>query len=288
MKFKLNWNGLSSQEALALFPLRKELISSPELVPIFAKPISAYFSLFPDFFKPKYLFLINGSEFCVRKRSYGYYSGGYYYEIDKEKVIEYVFDKISGKNLNPSDCIIWISNSDGTFGEDFWEYISGVILREKGYFISHYGKGGDLSAYYLPDYLKILIERGLIQKGCFIEELEMITRVENSNFKVEDKHESIVVEAESSDRRVRTHSENSGVGQIIHKYLTWDNIYSCGIVAGPYTTSYSDIHCSNEKCKCRYIGLISCNEEGSPVFLPPKDKYKDCLLYTSPSPRDRG
>lgn len=81
------------------------------------------------------------------------------------------------------------------------------------------------------------------------------------------------MEAESSDSTVRSHSEGAGVGQIIKKYLSFESGYSHGIVTGPFCTKYEDIHCQDEKCGCKAVGLISCDENGNLVYLPPKRQY---------------
>jgi hypothetical protein len=47
------------------------------------------------------------------------------------------------KGNNSSGDIIWPSyEGDGTHHEDFWKYLAGVVLRERGYFVSRYGSGG--------------------------------------------------------------------------------------------------------------------------------------------------
>jgi len=88
-------------------------------------------------------------------------------------------------------------------------------------------------------------------------------------------YESIVIEAESSRERVKSHNSSgkAGVGQIIHKYLTYENGNNYGIVTGPYCTGYEDIHCHDGKCSCKSVGLISCDERGNPIYLPPKREY---------------
>jgi len=274
--YKFSFRGVErvfyAREPISIVPQQYEGGES-EIIPIFAVPLSKYLHCFTKLDDPKYLFLVNGTKYATRK--YSYY-GDYYYELDKQRIIKEILQKIKESGVSPSDCVVWISNPDGTFGEDIWEYVSGIILRKNGYFVTYYGFGGDLSAYYIPEYIQELTRRKLADRGMFLEELEMIKR-RNGGIPVssEENYEFVVIEAESSDQRVRTHSANSGVGQIINKYLTFTNIYTRGIVSGPFVTSYQDIICNDKSCACRSVGLISCDENGKPVFLPPEERFKE-------------
>ncbi|RLE69577.1 MAG: hypothetical protein DRJ34_00460 [Thermoprotei archaeon] len=266
--FRPTLGAWSPKESLCIMPIQEEIWTISEIIPIFGLSLSFYFQFFPTLSKPKYLFIINAREYSRRKYDY---SGRFYYELrDGSKIIKDVLNKIKLNNINPQDCLVWISNPNGTFGEDFWKYVSGVILREKGYFITYYGMG-DLSAYYIPEYLKEMVDRGFLKRGAFIEELEMLEKTTPKYFKsIKSNYESIVIEAESSDIRVRSHSKKAGVGQIIEKYLGYESGNNYGIVTGPFCTTYTDIHCQNDKCLCKSIGLISCDENGNPIFLEPK------------------
>ena len=59
----------------------------------------------------------------------------------------------------------------------------------------------------------------------------------------------------------------------MHKYLSYESGNNYGFVAGPYCTIYQDIHYRNEECDCKSVGLISCDNHGKLVFLPPKREY---------------
>lgn len=81
----------------------------------------------------------------------------------------------------------------------------------------------------------------------------------------------LVVEAESTDTSLHTHSGNTGVGQI-KKYLEdWNASYTGGILAGPYTER-KDILCMDSKYHCHGLGLISCDDQGNLVFKKPSFK----------------
>jgi len=76
--------------------------------------------------------------------------------------------------ISPGAYLLWPSTADGTYEEDFWEYISGVLFREKDYFVSSFNLGGgDISAYLIPDYQRKLRKAGIISQGAFLEELEI-------------------------------------------------------------------------------------------------------------------
>ena len=93
--------------------------------------------------------------------------------MSQKEIIRDIIYKAKERNVSLSDVIVWISKDDGTYGEDFWKYASGIVLRERGYFVTFYGNG-DLSAYSIPDYLNALNKSEILDKGCFIEEPEMI------------------------------------------------------------------------------------------------------------------
>jgi hypothetical protein len=126
-----------------------------------------------------------------------------------------------------SGCIILPSYEDGTYRELFWEYISGVVLREQGYFVTHCstGGGGDIFTYFLPDYLEQMQRnpRLIGRKGVFLEELEMLPVIEEKEGKTNSQWrfpkserktpELVCIEAESSDTKtISTIGKNVGVG----------------------------------------------------------------------------
>jgi len=273
LKFRPSLGDWSPKESFSLLPLHEGEWFTDSIIPVYSSPLKSYIDMFPSLMRTKYLFMVDGRNYSRRKYDQ---TGRFYYEFyEKEQIIKDILQKAKENNIHPSDVVVWISNADGTYGEDFWEYIAGITLREKGYFITRYGEG-DLSAYSIPEYLDTLVKHGFLEKGCFVEELEMLKQ---SGVKravtYPSSYESIVIEAESSRERVKSHNSSgrAGVGQIIHKYLTYENGNNYGIVTGPYCTGYEDIHCHDEKCSCKSVGLISCDERGSPVYLPPKREY---------------
>lgn len=270
-KFRPILGAWNSKESLNIIPFSEDIWSISEVIPIFGSPLSSYFRFFPDLSKPKYLFMVDGRSYSKPRDRY---SSVPFRELHGKEIVKDILEKIKAKNINPTDCLVWISNPDGTFGEDFWEYISGVVLRNRGYFITKYGNSDDLNAYYIPEYLEKLTKKGFLNKGAFIEELEMLEKGNKQNIKLKSDYEAIPIEAESSDYRVRSHSQGSGVGQIIYKQFEYGTT-TRGIVTGPFCTRYEDIHCQNEKCSCKAIGLISCDEKGNLVYLPPLRKYSE-------------
>jgi hypothetical protein len=284
-KFRPVADAFHSREPLTLIPSQKETWSSSEVVPIFAPSLSSYFKFFQDLNKLKFLLMVDGSKYRSSK--------GYFYP---ERIIEDMANKIKESGLNPTDCLIWHSDKDSTYGEDFWEYISGIVLRNKGYFVTYYTLGGgrlyayyihrsswrnsktlpsgaDLYAYYIPDYIERLMKRRLLNKGAFIEELEMLEFLNIASSPklhlTKTNFESVVIEAESSEMRTRSTSSNSGVGQTL-KYLSDPSAgYTHGFVTGPFT-KVTDI-CEKYREK---IGLISCDEDGNLIFAEPEAYQK--------------
>lgn len=258
-KFRPIADAFHAREPLTLIPSQEEVWPSSEIVPIFAKPFSYYFKFFPNLNSPKYLFMVDGSKY----RS----ASGYFHP---ERIIEDMNSKIKESGLNPTDCLIWCSDGDGKYGEEFWEYIAGIVLRDRGYFVTCYSLGGgDLYAYYVPEYLEKLIKRKFIDKGCFIEELEMFSiknaaKTFSNLMTIKNKFECVVIEAESSEMRTRSTAENAGVGQVIKYLLDYEAGYTHGFVAGPFT-KVDDIGGEYRNI----VGLISCNENGELIFNEP-------------------
>jgi len=245
-------------EPLGLATSQDKFFYRGGLIPVFSPPISQYFRFFPDLGKPKFLFMIDSSKYLSRK--------GY---LDEELMIKDVIEKAKANGISLSDCVIWRSYADGTYGEDFWEYVSGIVLRNKGYFVTKYMPGGgDLAAYFIPEYLEKLVERGFLNKGAFIEELEMLEFLPKTDFSINNKeYEVVCIEAESSEMRTKSYyaSGNAGVTQL-KKYLDeWEAGYTFGFLAGPFTKP-DDILLEKEK----RVGLISCDENGNLIFYKPE------------------
>jgi len=247
------------RESLIFVPYSRATYTETEVIPIFSSPINKYFRFLPDLNEPKYLFMVDGSKYLSSK--------GYFHP---ERISEDIARRISELGVKPTNCIIWSSDGRGEYGEDFWQYISGIVLRNEGYLVTYYGfTTADIYAYGLPDYLSELRSRGLLNRGVFIEELEILPRLSGVKPPSYAEEEMLVVEAESSDILTKSHGENAGVGQLKRYLADWEAGYTGGIVSGPYVTK-SDLMCSDEKCVCRSIGLISCDEDGRLIWVRPK------------------
>jgi hypothetical protein len=257
-RFRPVADAFAAREPLTLIPSEPEVWASSEVAPIFVYPLSSYLRFFRDLPSAKYLFILRRSD---------YRSGG---QFSIKKAIADVSDRIGKNGLSLSDCVFWLSSEGDVFGEGFWDYISGVILRGRGYFVTHYGSGGpDLYAYYVQDYLEKLIRRGFLNKGAFIEELEMPNKPQIVSSKVssiKSKFESVLVESESSEKSVRSFSGGkSGVSQAL-RYLDFSEAgHTHAFVAGPFVRI--DDFPREYRGK---IGLISCDENGNLIFEEPK------------------
>jgi len=231
---------------------------------LFPEPLFRYFNIFPELNKPKYLFMVNLEKYVTPS---DYYRSIPFYELHAKEIFKDVLRKIENTDISPIDCLVWVSTYNGTYGEDLWEYIAGVVLRKRGYFITKYSIGGlaDIFAYYIPEYSEKLINSGLINGGIFLEELEMLplfdNNTNNSNIEVKKRIELIEIEAESSDYRTTEYSEKSGVGQVL-KYISH---YTSAFVAGPFRKEIDIGEEEREK-----VGLISCDQDGGLVFCEPK------------------
>lgn len=221
------------------------------MMPMLSSALADYLKLFPDLETPKHLFMIDASKFDyfkVRASDYEYYLGA------RKRLLGHVLAKVKA-----ADCLLWLSDSDGTYGEAFWEYLSGVVLREKGYLVTFYGlKGGDIFAYNVPEYLEKLRDANFLKKGAFAEELEMLRpQPSGESLTQGDRPELMCIEAESSEMRTRSLSDKEGVGQL-RKYLREEERYTHGFVTGPFTKP-ADIDRD-------WVGLISCDEDGRLIF----------------------
>lgn len=174
-----------------------------------------------------------------------------------ERIIEDVFDKIKSSKLSPSNFVIWM----GLNGEDFWIYLSAVLFRKMGYIAGYYNLGaGDVSAYYISEYIKKLKNKKLISCGAFLEELGMLPQKSFLKCKEADKVEDelVLIEAESTDKS----TIYSGVSQVIEFMHRAPMYYTHAYVAGPYAKP--------EKISEDWIGLISCDENGRLIFKEAK------------------
>jgi hypothetical protein len=236
-----------------------------ELIPIFQPPASKYVSLIGND-EPKYLFIGGNENYLQRPPSF--YDSEAATSFFHERLPEAIHRRALGAGIKPTQCLVWPSID----GEDFWEYLSALILRREGYLVSFYGfTTPDIYGYGIPDLVERLVRAGLSDGGFLVEELEMMPcRHEPPSSEAPIAPLSaVVVEAESTDSNLRTHGVNAGAGHI-RKYLTsWRAAYTGGVLAGPYTTG-DEIECQDPRCHCHSLGLISCNENGGLVFKKPK------------------
>jgi hypothetical protein len=251
IKFNPMVGGLSYQEHLQLKPHEADIYRTNEVIPILSFPISKYLELFPAFGEQKYLFLV---EPHASKSGW----------INTEYSIQELMKRIKDNGLNPLDCIVWFSGLEQSYGEDFWEYVAGLTLREQGHFVGYYTiGGGDVYAYYIPEYLKQFIEKGLLTKGAFLEELQLfpLNQTKSKNFEFREIVDTACIEAESTENRTRSHAQGSGIGQLM-KYIYSSSFYTKGFVTGPF--------CKKEEFDKEDVGLVSCDENGNIVFKESK------------------
>ena len=136
-----------------------------QLIPLLNAPLSDFTSFFIT--KENYhLILVDRTKFYGNVRA----------SINELK------EKCESKDILLENCIIWPSESKAghsyaSFGEDFWEYVAGMYLREKGLIVSQFTHGGDISAFNCPEIVKKMKEAGITNKGVFIEELELINQL---------------------------------------------------------------------------------------------------------------
>lgn len=117
----------------------------------------------------------------------------YYLILDETKI---------GKALSRADHNYVIVGSRSIGGEDFFEYLGGLHLKEKGYFVTKWNPvgGSDFFAYKIPDYAKALQRNGVVKKGAFLSELELyplIKQNKNPTTSEDNQYDIIVCEAEA-------------------------------------------------------------------------------------------
>jgi hypothetical protein len=131
----------------------------------------------------------------------------YYLILDENKI---------NKALFRADHNYVVIGSLSIGGEDFFEYLGGLHLKEKGYFVTKWnGIGGsDFFAYKIPEYATALQRHGVIKNGAFLSELELfpiIRQNEKAMIHAADQYDIIVCEAEAQyNYALRS---NTGIGQ---------------------------------------------------------------------------
>ncbi|MFC1977408.1 hypothetical protein ACFLWS_03985 [Chloroflexota bacterium] len=235
-----------------------------KVVPILANGLSSYFAKFPALYSPKYLMMVDGSLYCSKK-------GKFYPQLAQKDI----YEKLMASDANVSDYLIWVSGPDGNYAEDLWEYISALVLRDKGYLVSYnMPGGGDLCAYSIPDIMAELRNRGLINGGVFLEQLELLPSTAGGTPARSSPgyYEIVCIEAESTDYRTGRRHKNSGVLQV-EGYMQGKSSYTHAFVAGPYTAEL-DLEPLDNKDFAKFVGLISCDEHGESVFVK-KEAYRE-------------
>jgi hypothetical protein len=146
----------------------------------------------------------------------------YYLILDENKVSE---------ALSRTDHNYVVIGSLSIGGEDFFEYLGGLHLKEKGYFVTKWNPigGSDFFAYKIPEYAKALQRYGVIKNGAFLSELELFPFVrqnEKATIHTAEQYDIIVCEAEAQyNYALRS---NTGIGQRIEWMDQQHEVYGVG------------------------------------------------------------
>jgi len=146
----------------------------------------------------------------------------YYLILDENKI---------NKALFRADLNYVVIGSLSIGGEDFFEYLGGLHLKEKGYFITKWNPigGSDFFAYKIPEYATALQRHGVIKNGAFLSELELfplIRQNEKATIHAAEQYDIIVCEAEAQ-YNYALHS-NTGIGQKIGWMNQQHEVYGVG------------------------------------------------------------
>jgi len=231
-------------------------------------PYPEYLQHFQRLQQDLYLFLVDASNY-QHKSKRGHET------LLWSRLFEETENRISNAGLHRENCVLWISGYDGTYGEDFWELVSGLWLRQRGYVITRAVRGGDLAAYYVPEVAGCLQAHGL-PRGVFLEELSWLRwrKPTHSVVTTPPAAELICIEAESSDIRTKSHGEGAGYGQALG-YLVKENWYTHAFSAGPFCDEQDARPNPQLKDDPRkWVGLISCDGSGKIVFVEPEARMR--------------
>lgn len=144
--------------------------------------------------------------------------------LDNKNKISKALTKTTDKNY-----VVITPQSIGS--EDFFEYMGGLHLKEKGYFVTKWNPigGSDFFAYQIPDYAEILQRFGIIKNGAFLSELELfplIKQEKSLKSPTKNKYDIIVCEAEA--RYNLALRSSTGIGQKIGWIDSYHEVYDVG------------------------------------------------------------
>lgn len=176
------------------------------------------------------------------------------------KQIDEVYDVCRKENIHPNNVLIYglsnIGESENVAaGENFYEYLAGIVLREQNYFITkrHFGPipvSDDIYAY----------KNDSFKNGAFAVEVGL--GLKDLEVREGNTPEAVYIEAESThENSISTFDE--GIGQI-RESMVYGH-YSGYYVCGPFITKEEW-----ENYEAGVIGAISFNEQGEIVFIPHK------------------
>jgi len=163
------------------------------------------------------------------------YEKDFYLILDKTKI---------GEALKNDDNFYVVIEPLSMGGEDFFGYLGGLHLKEKGYFITKWNPlgGSDFFAYKIPEYTEILHKFEIINKGAFLIELMLypyIKPVNKSSYPLlNEKYDTIVCEVEA--RYNLALYSNAGIGQKRYWIDTHHVVYGVGPVN--YIPKSENIH----------------------------------------------
>lgn len=147
----------------------------------------------------------------------------YYLILDENK---------RGKALSRADHNYVVIGSLSIGSEDFFEYLGGLHLKEKGYFVTKWNPvgGSDFFAYRIPDYAKILQEKGVIKNGAFLSELELypLVKQHNENLTTLTDNQYDIIACEVEARYNLALRSNTGIGQKIGWMDRQHEVYGVG------------------------------------------------------------
>ena len=197
------------------------------------------------------------------------------------KHIDEVYKFCNKENIHPNNVLIYrLPNApdeknpeNATVGENFYEYLAGIVLREQKYFVTKRPFGpmavsDDIYAY-KDDGFRI---------GAFAVEIGL--GLGDLDISEGNTYEAVYIEAEPTRERATKTSNEHGIGQI--KKSKVYGYYSGYYVCGPFITDRKEW-----ENLAGDIGAISFNEQGEIVFIPHKNcesektklTLKDSLEY---------
>jgi len=180
---------------------------------------------------------VNASISDFLKRFNKLLENDYYLILDESKI---------GNALSTVDHNYVVIGSLSIGGEDFFEYLGGLHLKEKGYFVTKWNPvgGSDFFAYRIPEYAEALQRIGVIKNGAFLSELELFPLIKHDRKPASpannhyDMYDIIVCEAEAQyNLALRS---NTGIGQKIGWIDQQHEVYGVGPTT--YVPDAKNIH----------------------------------------------